>query len=352
MCNKVPRCLRNRNIFLATNLAKPAVHFRVTVETILFYPLFKMTQISFFLLKITKFVFMNNYGLIMKLTLRMIKKESMIKIVGALLFFAISHDVSAQYYFKDIVSSKEATKDILKIKENRIRTVKIKSFEDDGLPSDGFFAERKISKDYKKSEFFTRSNVSGKSMLTTYFDDKGNLILSSDSSEIAATRTSYQYDDDGRVKKITTSLRSSDDDFVNEILEEHLYVYDDEFLPVKMIRIKNKRDSVIILFLHDENNNISIEKDTKSGSKYYYYYDEKSRLTDIAHSNEFKPKVLSDYIFEYNTDGLLTQMTTTEEGGNDYYIWKYGYDNKLRTSERLFSKERKLMGRIEYEYEK
>ena len=309
-----------------------------------------MAQISFFLLKIAKFVFMNNYGLIMLLTLYMIKKESMIKWLVATMCFGASFQVSAQYYFKDIVSNKQATKDILNFKENKVRTIKIKSFEDDGLPSDGFFAERRISKDYRKSEFFTRSNVSGKSMLTTIFDDKGNLLVSSDSSEIAATRTNYLYDEDGRIRKIITSLRSSDDDFVNEILEEHIYLYEEEFLPVKMIRVKNKRDSITILFLHDENNNISIEKDTKSGSKYYYYYDEKSRLTDIAHSNEFKQKMLSDYIFEYNTAGLLTQMTTTEEGGNDYYIWKYTYDNSMRSTERIFSKERKLLGRIEYEF--
>jgi hypothetical protein len=46
-----------------------------------------------------------------------------------------------------------------------------------------------------------------------------------------------------------------------------------------MIRVKNKYDSTTILFSADENNNISIEKDTKSGSKYYYYYDAKNRLT-------------------------------------------------------------------------
>ncbi len=294
---------------------------------------------------------MHIYGLRMRLTLPMVKILSMIKTLTAVLFLIPTLPANGQYYFKDIVSSKQAAIDMLKFKENKVRTIKIKSFEDDGLPSDGFFAERRISKDFRKSEFFTRSNVSGKSMLTTIFDDKGNLAVSSDSSEIAATRTNYLYDEDGRIKKITTSLRSSDDDFVNEILEEHIYIYGDEFLPTKMIRVKNRRDSVTILFQHDENSNISIEKDTKTGSKYYYYYDEKSRLTDIAHSNEFKQKMLSDYIFEYNTAGHLTQMTTTEEGGNDYFIWKYTYDDGMRASERIFSKERKLLGRIEYEFD-
>lgn len=275
----------------------------------------------------------------------------MIKIVAALSFgFLCMNSANAQYYYKDLVSSLQAADDMAKYKENKVRTIKIKSFEDDGSPSDGFFGERRISKDYKKSLLFVRANVSGTSLLTTMFNEKGKLISSSDTSDISTTRTTYEYDDQERVKKITTSLRSSDDDFVNEILEEHIYIYQDEYLPAKMIRVKNRHDSITILFLQDENNNISIEKDTKSGSKYYYYYDEKSRLTDIAHSNEFKPKLLADYLFEYNSAGLLTQMTTTEEGGNYYYIWKYTYDKGMRMTEKCYSKEKRLMGSIQYEY--
>lgn len=275
----------------------------------------------------------------------------MIKIVAALLFgFLFMNSANAQYYFKDLVSNGQAGADMATYKEKKVRTIKIKSFEDDGSPSDGFFGERRISKDYKKSELFIRTNVSGASLLTTMFNEKGKLISSNDSSDIATTKTIYEYDDQERIKKITTSLRSSDDDFVNEILEEHIYIYEDEYLPSKMIRVKNRHDSITTLFLHDENNNISIEKDTKSGSKYYYYYDEKSRLTDIAHSNEFKPKLLADYLFEYNPAGVLTQMTTTEEGGNYYYIWKYTYDNGMRLTEKCYSNEKRLMGSIQYEY--
>jgi len=275
----------------------------------------------------------------------------MIKIFAVLifnLFFILT--ANAQYYYKDLVSSQQASNDLIKYKEYKIRNIKIKSFEDDGSASDGFFGERRISKDYKKSELFTRSNVSGTSLLTTMFNEKGKIISTFDSSEIASTKTIYEYDDQERIKSINTSLRSSDDDFVNEIFEEHIYIYEDEYLPSKMIRVKNRHDSITTLFLHDENNNISIEKDTKSGSKYYYYYDDKSRLTAIAHSNEFKPKLLADYLFEYDTAGLLTQMTTTEEGGNYYYIWKYTYTNGMRVTEKCYSKEKRLMGSIQYEY--
>jgi hypothetical protein len=102
--------------------------------------------------------------------------------------------------------------------------------------------------------------------------------------------------------------------------------------------------------LPDEKNNIAIEKDTRNGRKYFYYYDDKNRLTDIVHTNEFKEKLLPDYLFEYNASGQLVQMTSTEEGGSYYYIWKYSYENGLRSKEKLYSKERKLMGSISYEY--
>lgn len=271
-------------------------------------------------------------------------------LVTAFLVFVYACSVKAQFYYKDIISNNQLFKEMALYKENKVRSVAIKSFEDDGSESDGFFCEKKLSKDYKKTELFTRSNVSGASLFTSWFNNKGQLMRTNDSSVISVTVNNYSYDDRDRVKSIVSSVRSTDDDFVNEILEEHIYVYQDKNLPEKMIRVKNKYDSIVILFLTDEKNNISIEKDTKSGSKYYYYYDEKDRLTNIAHSNEFKQAISTDYLFEYNNANQVSQMITTEEGGSYYYIWRYTYSNGLRSTEKCFSKEKRLMGKIEYEY--
>jgi hypothetical protein len=117
-----------------------------------------------------------------------------------------------------------------------------------------------------------------------------------------------------------------------------------------MQKIKNEKDTLTILFSADENGNITLEKDTKNGTKYYYYYDAKNRLTDIVPETEYTKALKPDYIFEYNNAGLLTQMTAVEEGSSHYFIWKYSYDNGLRTKERCYSDERKLMGSIEYSY--
>ena len=256
----------------------------------------------------------------------------------------------AQYYYKDIVSNTQLLAELAQFKELKIRSVSVSSFEDDGKPSDGFSVEKQINRNYTSVETFSRSNETGASLFTSTFTKAGLLVQTVDSSDLAVNTSDYFYDDKGRIKSIQSHVHSSDEDFTNEITEDHTYEYNTAGVLQKMIRIKNGSDTSIILFSLDEKNNISIEKDTKTGNSFYYYYDTKNRLTDVVHLNQFNQKMLPDYIFEYNNANQISQMTTTEEGGSYYYIWKYTYENGLRMSEKCFSKERRLMGRIEYEY--
>lgn len=280
------------------------------------------------------------------------------KLLFIVTLFLASPHVHAQYYYKDILSNKQLSTDMAAYKAKKIRSIKLKSFESDGSASEGFLCEKTISRDFKTTELFTRSNISAISLFVSVFNDYGQLTYSSDSSELSVTHNFYTYDKSGKIIKITSSVKSNDDDFTTEILEEHMYEYSDNGLPSKMVRIKNKRDSTRILFLADDKNNISIEKDLKTGRKYYYYYDANNRLSDIAHTNEYREKLVADYIFEYDEAGLLEQMTVTEEGRGlekedsaaSFVIWRYINENGLRTKEGLFSQNGKLMGSIEYDY--
>ena len=257
----------------------------------------------------------------------------------------------AQYYYKDILSNRQVITDLAAYKQHKVKTINIRSYESDGSPSAGFSCKKTFSGNYLKSTLFTRSNISGASLQTSLYNAKGLLLKMTDSSDIAVTTNSYQYDDLGKITTIFSSVRSQDDDFTNEMKETHLYIYGTTASPEQMIRIRNQTDSTVILFATDDKGNIMLEKDTKSGTKFYYYYDAKNRITDIVQENDFATRMLPDYIFEYNNSaGLLSQMTTTEEGGNYYYIWKYTYDDGLRVLEKCFGKDRRLLGRIEYEY--
>ncbi|MEO6670736.1 MAG: hypothetical protein ABIN36_14740 [Ferruginibacter sp.] len=282
------------------------------------------------------------------------------KLLASLLLFCCSNSLYAQYYYKDIISNKQISADMASYKQKKIHSIKIKSFEDDGSASEGFLCEKTISRDYSNIELFTRSNVSAISLFTSVFNDKLQLLTTTDSSEISVTRNYYSYDETGRLKKILSSVKSNDDDFTNEIVEEHIYEYRGAGNPISMARVKDRRDTTRVLFSLDEKNNVVLEKDSKSGTKYYYYYDEKNRITDIAHTNEFREKMVADYIFEYDDAGMLNQMTVTEEGrgkesqdnSQTFVTWRYINEGGLRQKEGLFTQNGKLLGSIEYEYKR
>jgi YD repeat-containing protein len=272
------------------------------------------------------------------------------KIFCATCLIVLTASATAQYYYKDLVSNKQLIAEMAMLKEQNIRTVILSSFEDDGKPSEGFFGERKINKKFTQVQTRTKSYVTAASEFVSEFDAKGLLTHTTDSSEIASSNAYFSYYDNGTLKSIVTINRSSDDDFKNEIKEEHFYEYNANGNPAKMLRIKNNTDTTIITFAYDEAGNVSIEKNTKNGDTYYYYYDAKKRITDVVRLNPNSQKMLPDYMFEYNTSGQITQMTTTEEGGSYYFVWRYTYENGLRIREKCFSKERRLMGSIEYAY--
>ena len=272
-----------------------------------------------------------------------------IKIFFALFILAGFNSVKAQYYYKDLISNGQVVADMKAYKENKIKKIVLKSFEDNGSESNGFFCEKKLNKDYTKAELYTRADISAASLFTSTFDKDGKLLNTYDSSLLSATQIIYTYNSDNLISRINSTVRSSDEDFGNEIKEDHFYKYENG-KPSKITRVKNGRDTTDILLALDDKGNVAIEKDTKNGTKFFYYYDAKNRLTDIVQANEYSQNAKPNYIFEYNTAGLITQMTAVEEGSKSYYVWKYSYDNNLRIKERCFTDERKLMGSIEYVY--
>ena len=221
--------------------------------------------------------------------------------------------LQAQYYYKDLVSNAQVVSDMKSYKENKIKKIVLKSFEDNGSESNGFFCEKKLNKDYSKSELYTRADISAASLFTSTFDKDGKLLNTYDSSLLSVTQIIYTYNSDNLISRINSTVRSSDEDFGNEIKEDHFYKYENG-KPSKITRVKNGRDTTDILLALDDNRNVAIEKDTKNGTKFFYYYDAKNRLTDVVQANEYSQNAKPNYIFEYNNAGLITQMTAVEEG--------------------------------------
>lgn len=307
-----------------------------------------MVLLSFSYKKTTKQISQNT---ILILPAKLIYMNKHLLITFLLITTIISTN-QAQYYYKDIVTNKQLLAERAVLKEQKIRNILVHSFEGDKEPSPGFYCEKKVAKDYKKIETYTKSNITGKSILTAFYNDKDQIIKSVDSSELSVNTTLYQYDANGYLVNVTSMSHSSDDDFASNITEEHRYTYDAKGIPVKMLKVKGAKDTASVIFTADEHGNVIDENDLgRYGRHYYYYYNDKNRMTDIVKYNVVKGKLLPDFMFEYNSDGQVTQMVTVEEGASsDYNTWKYIYNDGLRIIEKCFSKENILLGYFEYEY--
>ncbi|HEY5406585.1 MAG TPA: hypothetical protein VIJ92_05855 [Ginsengibacter sp.] len=264
--------------------------------------------------------------------------------------FSIS--VNGQYYYKDIWNNRQLEKEFNLLKNDNLKTIKIKSFEDDGEPSEGFFCEKKINKNYTQSQMISKSNVTGQSLLVSDYNANGQPVKTTDDTPASTSATEYEYDQNGQLKVLRTITKGDDDS--DKIIETHEYFYDDKGRPSKMLRKKNDVLISTIDFVSDANGNVieeDVEGNSASDKKYYYYYDDKNRLTDVVHYNDRAQRLLPNYMYEYNSLNQPKQMISTEEGGSNYFIWKYTYnDQNLRETEKCFSKARILLGTIEYEY--
>src|SRR6187399_2664392 len=121
------------------------------------------------------------------------KTITMNKPVSFFLTLIIATSASkAQYYYKDIVSNKQVFAERAVLKEQKIRNILVHSFEGNGETSPGFYCEKKITKDYRRIDTYTKSNISGKSLLTSYYNEKDQLIQSRDSSSLSITISEFR----------------------------------------------------------------------------------------------------------------------------------------------------------------
>lgn len=276
------------------------------------------------------------------------------KRLPVLIVFIVAFHITAngQYYYRDIISPQQALKEKKSLELQKIRSVIVHSFDPDGTEIKDFSVEKKFSKDYREAVTNTSSKTMGENRVVSSYNIKGLLAHATDSSELSVTNTTYEYDNNDRVSKITSITQSSDDDFHTSLTEVHQYTYNDKGLPVKMLKIKNQRDSSLIDFIIDDKGNVTDEIEPgRNGKHYYYYYDDKKRLTDIVKYNVVKKGLRPDFIFEYDDEDRLVQMITVAEGaGADYNTWKYIYNDGLKIIEKCFSKDKELLGYVEYEY--
>lgn len=259
----------------------------------------------------------------------------------------------AQYYYKDIIGTKESADIIKTYRNNKVNRVSVASYDAEGTRSDDLFVEQVFSPATQTLRTITRSGETDESVLTSFADAEGRIIKTVDSSENMISTTQYQYDDAGRLFTITST--SSDTAKKLSETEVHQWEYRDNKI-YRMLRIKNGIDTSVVEFRLDGNGNVVEEQSIRRGVKadpVYYYYDANNRLTDIVRFSNKARRLLPEYMFEYSPANQVIQKITVPANSSNYLIWRYQYDaGGLKVKEAIYNKQKSLTGKIEYQYQR
>jgi len=271
--------------------------------------------------------------------------------LAAVLFIAVPSP--AQYYYKDIIGTKESSDLIKSYMKNNVGRVLLSSYDADNTKSDNLFVQQEFSsvKKVLKTITGTGADNANTSTVFTYADENGNIAKTVDSSGFVIHITTYNYDASGNLNMVTIN---SSDTTISE-LEQHFWQWQNG-KPFKMVRVKNNRDTTYVDFKLDEKGNVVEETQTHkklSSKPYYYYYNENNQLTDIVRYNDRAKQLLPEYMFEYSSSNQVIQKITVPTNTSDYLIWRYQYNPQgLKVKEVVYSKNDKKnpMGKIEYQY--
>lgn len=287
----------------------------------------------------------------MKQLTRFFVQKSIVSVI-TLFFFLPSQ---AQYYYRDIILATQSGTQQQLYKKNQVTFVQLYSYEADNSPSENFECKVVPNSSFTQIKTISNSASTGISSLTAFYNFSGKLYKSVDSTADLVSTYSYTYDSTGKLYSATSISSATDKQKGISKDETHLWYYTPEGYPYEMLYINNgNNDTTVVKFKLDDANNV-IEEESRykniSKGKTYYYYDSLNRLTDIVRFNPRLNKLIPDYIFEYDTSGKLNRMITIQPGNNDYLTWQYLYNEKgLKTEERCYNKQKKLLGRITYEY--
>ena len=258
----------------------------------------------------------------------------------------------AQYYYKDLIGTRDLNHLIRLYNQNKVKLVEAAGYDGNGLQSGDFSEEHEFLPDHNLLKISTRNKTDS---TDEYYRYNGNGLVAtiSDTSSSLISTTSYEYDGNNNPITIKNVVNDANDSvYENEV---HVWFYNAQGKPVKMLRIVNINDTTDIHFTLDSRGNVIEELPfvrNVSGEKTYYYYDQENRLTDIVRFNTKARRLLPDYMFEYSDNNQVSQkITTLSAGGTGYLIWRYAYDARgLRTTEASFNRDKDLTGKIKYSY--
>ncbi|MEP7279661.1 MAG: hypothetical protein ABI813_13510 [Bacteroidota bacterium] len=268
----------------------------------------------------------------------------------ALVMCSMTITAKAQYYYKDIVVTAQIGVNYRVLRDNKVTHVAVEPAALDPAQNT-VKLEQTVYPAQKMVVTYTKVPDAPESWLKSYYNEKGLLVKSVDSSANVVTTSFYEYGTNSRLFSISSNSVPVNDPAEKEI---HQWDYNSNGQPVQMVKIKDNTDTTIVSFTTDEQGNIAEEKAMRKKNNLgttYYYYDAAHRLTDVARFNKRANRILPDYMFEYNEAQQISQMIVVPEGSADYQTWKYAYNQQgLKQKDLCYSKQKQLVANIDYTY--
>ncbi len=263
----------------------------------------------------------------------------------------ISSGLFSQFYYNDIIANQQGSRRFQLLMTNKIHKVTATSLDANNQEQNDFLLEELINASNNQTTL-TSKIASGKTTVIQNWYQKGKIYKMTEASNNVNTEVNYNYDENGFIK--TISSKTIDTAFQSESSEVHIWTYNNNHQPQQMWKIKNKTDSVLVDFVYDEQTNLIEEHWHKRNieQEVYYYYNDKKQLTDIVRFNKKAQQLLPDYLFEYDADNRVIQMTQVLAANSNYLVWHYMYNAKsLKQEETCSNKQKELIGKIEYKYD-
>ena len=270
-------------------------------------------------------------------------------LIAAVFFF--TNSTQAQFYYKDIIGTKESSGTLRNYMNSKVTRVVLTSFDKDGQKDADFYVMQEFAPATRTLKTISRSGSSRENYFFSIADAQGNVIRTIDSSSVIVTETQYYYNGSGQLMRVVSA--SSDSAKTSSEVEEHIWTWSNG-KPSGMRRIKNKADTSFVNFKLDENGNVIEEQETRkktSSFPFLYYYNGDNRLSDIVRFNPRAGLLLPEYMFEYSASGDIIQKITVPSNNSEYLIWRYQFNNQgLKVKEAVYDKQKRLLGKIEYQY--
>ncbi|WP_345256050.1 hypothetical protein [Flaviaesturariibacter amylovorans] len=273
------------------------------------------------------------------------------KFLLSILLLSSAPTAFAQYYYKDIVGTRETNEQMKRFLDNRVTAVTLTSYNADGNKSEELRVDQSFNLTERHLSTSTQIGDADPSVLHSWTDAQGRVVRTVDTNSANVSTTDYTFNKDGQLERVFSVSTDSSGRFRQT--EEHQWTYSNGNVS-RMLRIKNGTDTTVVTFKLDERGQVAEEQSQRAGAPadvVYYYYNDKGFLTDIVRFNERAKRLLPEYMFEYSDAGQVIQRITVPANNSNYSIWRYQYDNRgLKVREALFDRNKRLAGKVEYQY--